>query len=167
MFDASTVSLITSGPELAGVNLEELPKEFTRAYAEIVAARLRFRDNRDENLPSALVRTLRRMRRLSATHEALVALLPDRENRAAAAFISGTAHQVYAQGVALRRALPQQSYIDRSSVSPEVCATLLFMIADSFADAAEASKSILPDVEKGTDIEKALLLSIRRLARGN
>jgi superfamily II DNA/RNA helicase len=166
MFDASTVSLITSGPELAGVNLEELPKEFTRAYAEIVAARLRFRDNRDENLPSALVRTLRRMRRLSATHEALVALLPDRENRAAAAFISGTAHQVYAQGVALRRALPQQSYIDRSSVSPEVCATLLFMIADSFADAAEASKSILPDLEKATDIEKALLLSIRRLARG-
>lgn len=166
MFDASTVSLIASGPELTGVNLEELPREFTKAYAEIVAARLQFRDNKDENLPSALVRTLRRMKRLAATHEALVALLPDRENRAAAAFISGTAHQVYAQGVALRQALPRQSYIDRSSVSPDVCATLLFMIADSFADAAEASKSILPEVEEAKDIETALSLAIRRLARG-
>ncbi|MDW9543843.1 DEAD/DEAH box helicase [Sinorhizobium meliloti] len=166
MFDAFTVSLIATGPELAGVNLKELPKEFTKAYAEIVAARLQFRDKQDENLPSVLMSTLRRMRRLSATHEALVALLPDRENRAAAAFISGTAHQVYAQGIALRRDPPRQSYIDRSSVSPEVCATLLFMIADSFADAAEASKSILPDQIRATNIEDALLLSIRRLARG-
>lgn len=166
MFDASTVSLIASGPELAGVNLKELPNEFTKAYAEIVAARLRFADDQEENLSPALITTLRRMRRLSATHEALVALLPDRENRAAAAFISGTAHQVYAQGIALRQSPPQQSFITRSSVSPEVCATLLFMIADSFADAAEASKAILPDQIRATKIEDALLLSIRSLAKG-
>lgn len=166
MFDAPTLSLIASGPELAGVDLRELPKEFTKAYAEIVTARLWFRNNSDARLPLGLQRTLRRMRRLSATHEALVALLPDRENRAAAAFISGTAHQVYAQGVALRRSEPRRSYVDRSSVSPEVCTTLLFMIADSFADAAEASRAILPDQEKATGIEDALLLSIRRLARG-
>ncbi|MGH0281363.1 DEAD/DEAH box helicase [Sinorhizobium meliloti] len=166
MFDPVTTALISTGPTLDGVDLDDLPKQFTRAFADIVAARVRLRDDPEAVLSEGLVATLLRMRRLAAAHEALVALLPDRENRVAAAFIAATAHQTYAFGETVRQNEPRKSYIESATVSPEVCTTLLFMVADSFADAAEASKAIRPDQDRATEIEKALLLSIARLARG-
>ena len=39
MFDPITAALITSSPQLAGLDLGDLPKRLTEAYADIVAAR--------------------------------------------------------------------------------------------------------------------------------
>jgi hypothetical protein len=39
MFDAQTVELIRSAPPLGGLELEDLPKELTRAYSTIVSMR--------------------------------------------------------------------------------------------------------------------------------
>ena len=166
MFDPVTSSLIATAPPLEGVDLDELPKEFTRAFADIVAARIRMRENPDTRLSSELVDSLLRMRRIAATHEALVVLLPERDNRGAAAFVAATAYQTYALGQSLTSPARASSYVDSSSVSADLCSTLLFMIAESYADAAEASKAISVDPERASEMEKALLMSIARLARG-
>jgi hypothetical protein len=42
MFDPVTIDLISSAPQLDSLGLEELPQRFTNAYAEIVAARVRY-----------------------------------------------------------------------------------------------------------------------------
>jgi superfamily II DNA/RNA helicase len=166
MFDPVTTALIATAPPLDGVDLEDLPKQFTRAFADIVAARIRMRDNPAEGVSAELLEMLLRMRRIAAAHEALVALLPERENRTAAAFIAAMAHQAYAAGSSLSGRDETSSYIESSSISPDVCATLLFMVAEAYPDAAEASKAIAPDPDLASAIEKALLISIARLARG-
>lgn len=164
MFDAFTTALISSAPQFEGLDLETLPKRLTQAFADIVAARLRFRGNPEAQLPEELVALLSEMRRIAASHEALVALLPERENRASAAFVAAAAHQAYALGDHLRQA-PRGSYVSGSSVSADVCATLLFLIAEAHADAAEAARRIVvPD--SATAVERALLIAVVQLARG-
>jgi superfamily II DNA/RNA helicase len=165
MFDPVTTALIASGPALDGVDLSDLPQEFTRAFADIVAARIRLRENPAAKISGELAQTLLDMRRIAAAQEAFVALLPDRENRGAAAFIAATAYQAFAAGEVLRDQLPNGTYVGIASVSEDICATLLFMVAEAYADAAEASKAITYQ-DGGSDVERALLLAIGRLARG-
>lgn len=52
-----------------------------------------------------------------------------------------------------------------TAVSPDICATLLFLLAEAHADAAEAAKRIVPAAD-ARPIERALLLAIRGLAQG-
>lgn len=165
MFDAFTTALILASPPLEGLNIEDLPKRLTQAFADVVAARIRFRKNPDASLSEELLETLQEMRRIAAANEALVALLPEREDRSAAAFVAAAAHQAFALGANFRREKPLESYVDDASVSPEVCATLLFLVAEAQADASECAKQILPR-ENASPIERALLFGIAQLARG-
>lgn len=162
MFDATTATLIRAAPPLEGLDLDNLPKRLTEAFADIVSARIRLRGTTVEADDEALVATVAELRRLAAAHETYAALLPDRENRASAAFVAASAHQ--AISLALRGA-DAPSQVDIAAVSPEVCATLLFLLAEAHADAAEAAKRIVPAPEAGP-IERALLLAIRNLAQG-
>ncbi len=75
MFDPVTVSLISTGPALDGVDLDDLPKQFTRAFADIVAARIRLREDPLGGLPEELIETLLRIRRLAAAHGDVVFML--------------------------------------------------------------------------------------------
>jgi len=162
MFDATTAALIRAAPPLEGLDLENLPKRLTEAFADIVSARIRLRDVTIEADNEALAATVAQLRRIAAAHETYAALLPDRENRASAAFVAASAHQ--AISLALHGA-DAPSQVDIASVSPAVCATLLFLLAEAHADAAEAAKRIVPAPEAGP-IERALLLAIRNLAQG-
>ena len=92
MFDPITSALIRSAPTFAGLDLEKLPKRLTEAFADIVSARIRLRGGPSTD-PAALVATVAELRRIAAAQEAYAALLPDRGNRAAAAFVAAAAHQ--------------------------------------------------------------------------
>ena len=95
MFDPVTIDLIARAPPLETLDLEELPRRFTNVFAEIVAARVRLRGAATaEDRSEALVTLLDEMRRLAAAQELLVATAPERADRAAAAFVAGTAHQL-------------------------------------------------------------------------
>jgi hypothetical protein len=161
MFDPFTAALIRAAPPLAGLDLDGLPKRLTEAFADIVSARIRLRGGIGEDVGS-LAETLSELRRLAGAHEAYAALLPDRDNRAAAAFVAASAHQAVSLG--LRRD-DAGSHLDTGAASPEICATLLFLIAEAHADAAEAAKRIEPTPD-ATAIERALLLAVRNLAQG-
>lgn len=161
MFDATTAALIRAAPPLEGLDLDNLPKRLTEAFADIVSARIRLRGATAE-ADEALLATVTELRRIAAAHETYAALLPDRENRASAAFVAASAHQ--AISLALRGA-GAPSQVDIAAITPEVCATLLFLLAEAHADAAEAAKRIVPATDAGP-IERALLLAIRNLAQG-
>ena len=164
MFDPITSALIAASPPLEGLDLEALPKRLTEAFADIVAARIRLRGEETEQASETLKETLLEVRRLAAAHEAFVALLPERDNRAAAAFVAASAHQVCLIGSVADGDEP--SYLDGASVAPEICAALLFMVAEAHADAAECAKRISINLEYGTAVERALLTSIKLLATG-
>jgi len=162
MFDPITSALIAASPPLEGLDLEALPKRLTEAFADIVSARIRLRGA--DGASETLQETLLEVRRLAAAHEAFVALLPERDNRAAAAFVAASAHQVCLAGSVTDE--DEFSYLDGASIAPEICATLLFMVAEAHADAAECAKRISIDPDDGTAVERALLASIRLLATG-
>ena len=168
MFDPVTIDLIGQAPPLDALDLEALPRRFTNAFAEIVAARVRMRGamSTDEH-SETLVELVGEMRRLAAAQEVLVATAPARVDRAAAAFVAGTAHQLclLAEGTIDEEELPRQSFVDAIRVAPEICATLLFLIADAQPDAAELSKRIVTDSESRS-ADARLIGSIASLAAG-
>lgn len=161
MFDPVTSALIRSAPAFAGLDLEQLPKRLTEAFADIVSARIRLRGGPAPD-QAALAATVADLRRTAAAQEAYAALLPERENRAGAAFVAAAAHQTVS--LALRQ-LGDVSRVDAVAVSSDICATLLFLIAEAHADAAEAAKRIVPNPEAG-ETERALVLAIKNLAQG-
>jgi superfamily II DNA/RNA helicase len=164
MFDPITTALIGSAPPLEGLDLENLPKLLTEAFADIVAARIQLRGAAGGKERPALTETLRQLRRLAATHEAYVALLPDRANRSAAAFVAASAHEACLLGGEGRAG--DRSRIDGAMLSSDVCATLLFLVAEAHADAAETAKRIRSEADDSNAVERALLVSIRFLAQG-
>lgn len=162
MFDPTTAALIRAAPPLEGLDLENLPKRLTEAFADIVSARIRLRGAPADAEDAALATTVAELRRIAAAHETYAALLPNRENRASAAFVAASAHQ--AVSLALR-GVAATSHVEMAAISSEICATLLFLLAEAHADAAEAANRIIPATDAGP-IERALLLAIRGLAQG-
>ncbi|API76331.1 DEAD/DEAH box helicase [Ralstonia solanacearum] len=167
MFDPVTIDLISAAPPLASLNLEELPRRFTNAFAEIVAARVRLRGAADmEKRSDILVELLDQMRRLAATHELLVATAPERADRAAAAFVAGAAHQLCLMAEVVSESDEKRApFIDAIRAAPEICSTLLFLIADSQSDAAEMAKRLVIETEDRS-AEAQLIKAIGDLAAG-
>ena len=164
MFDPVTSEIMASAPPLDDLDLQELPKRLTEAYVEIVSARIRLREE-PAQASENLSKIIGEMRRLSATQEALVALAPERENRAAAAFVAASAHQVCLLAERSRAPEKQGTRINIATVAPEVCTTLLYLVAEAHADAAEAAKRISP-AEDASACERTLISGIARLAQG-
>ncbi|AIG04107.1 DEAD/DEAH box helicase [Pseudomonas proteolytica] len=166
MFDNDTVELINSAPKLDGLDLAELPKQLTEAYASIVSARVCLREGADQaGLPDEVIEIVKRMTRLAFSHEAIVSASEDMENRAAAAFVAGSAHHVILLAQELLSRDIKFSTLSAFSVSPEVSATLLFLIAEASSDAAETAKNIVVSAE--LSVEAALLKAIYHLANGS
>ncbi len=163
MFDPETVRLIQQAPALQGLDLAALPQVLTDAFATVVAARIRLRTGTPEPEGTEVAETLALLTRLAATHEIFVVLMPDRDNRAAAAFVAASAHQ--ARRLARVGAQPP-SRISVTSISSEISAALLFLIAEAYPDAAEASKRIVANSEEAGPTEQALLVALKKLAEG-
>lgn len=166
MFDNDTVELISSAPKLEGLDLSELPRQLTEAYASIVSARICIREGGGQSeVPAEIAGIVKRMTRLAFSHEAIVSASDDLSNRAAAAFVAGSAHHVILLAQAMTSTEVRSSTLNAYSVCPEVSATLLFLIAEASSDAAETAKKIV--VNTDGSVEKTLLKSIYYLANGN
>jgi len=163
MFDPETVTLIGRAPPLDGLDLVTLPQLLTDAFATVVAARIRLRTGAPDPAGTDIEGTLALLRRLAAAQEAYVALLPDRENRAAAAFVAGSAHQ--ARRLA-RVGVREPTCITATTVSSEISSALLFLIAEAYPDAAETAKRINLNAAESGPIERSLLMALKMLAEG-
>ena len=182
MFDRATESLIQGAPGLDGLDLENLPKEFTRIYASIVAARMRLRGlvgNSTQNAEpdeadtrrtaealSEIEKEVRLLAELASVQEAFIALSPDRQDRQSAAFVAGTAHYVLAQAFRLLDVHTGHQRLEKNFIPSEVSATILFLIAGSSADAAEMANEISTVHHEQGSTRYQLLLDIQRFARG-
>lgn len=163
MFDPITEKLIRSAPPLEGLDLDGVPKKLTSAFARIVAARILMRRRSRSGDEIGVIDELDELRRIAAAYESYAALLPDRTNRGAAAFVAASAQRACSLSLGSGSAA---SRISIASISSEVCSTLLFLIAEAHADAAEAAKRIAINDDHGTPSERALLRAIKNLAQG-
>lgn len=165
MFDANTVALMQSAPQLDGLDLARLPERLTDAYVSIVTARVRMRElAAEDSLPPDIAALAAEMKRLAFTNEALVSAIPDRADKAAAAFVAGAAHHASLMAESLADPGERESRVTYDSIAPEVAATLLLLIAEASADAAEMAKRIVVPVD--SPVEGRLLNAVVNLAKG-
>lgn len=136
MFDDPTSELIRSAPELSGLDPDSLPKALTKAFAEIVAVRLRLRKmangaSNAADLLEALRPELERLRKIAFTQEAIASVNPEGSQRRGAAFLAATAHYVTLQAQRLAAPDERDDYgpLTVGGIAPEVSATLLFLAA--------------------------------------
>lgn len=163
MYDAVTAELIRASPPLQGLDRATLPDLFSETFAQIAAARIRFREA--GSTPSArLFELIGTMRRIANTNEALVAALPRRDDRAAAAFVAATAHKLVANADRQLTGAAAPTQLSERIVSSDIAAMLLFIVAEATADAAELARAIR--VESEGAIERALIGALRDLANG-
>ena len=162
MYDQVTADLIRSTPPLRNLDRESLPDRFTEAFARIVALRVRLRDG--ESPPEELRTTRSFAQRLAQTNEALVAVSPDREDRRSAAFVAATAHQLVYQIDHLSGVTASPAGLTADAITSDVSAMLLFLVAQSSADATEIAHRIQMPSAPGAESE--LLRTLVELARG-
>ena len=156
MFDASSRKLLKEAPALPGLNPEVLDELLTEAHVILATARIQAQEGAEIDA------TLDRVRRLAATFEAYVALGLQPDQTRAAAFVAASAHQIIAQVVERRKDLP--TLLTSDAIDSALSSTLLFLIAERTADAAEAAMRLRA---KGEDspVRRSLILSVRELAR--
>ena len=160
MYDPATSALIRSAPDLPDLDRDGLPDELSRAFAKIASARVLLRDG-DVN---GLAETIDFAQRLAHVNEALVAIDPDRKNRAAAGFVAATAYQLTYQATALRAPQRPRAFLEANGISPDISAMLLFLVAEASADASEVARAIrLPAGER---LQSELILHLIMLAQG-
>lgn len=160
MYDETTARLIRSTPDLPDLDRENLPDLLSRHYAEIVAARVRVREDEDASLDDVIDFGIR----LAQTNEALVAVTPQRDDRAAAAFVAATAYQLVFQAEHIAGEGGEYAELNQQGIAESVAAMMLFLIGNASADAIEVSKHVrLPP---GRRIERELVRALRFLARG-
>ncbi|MBA8033799.1 DEAD/DEAH box helicase [Citrobacter freundii] len=166
MFDPQTTRLILDAPVLDGLKNSDIPKILTESYAQIVAARIRLRENSDDKLSTKdLEENISKLNRLAATHEALVAASRDKSHRESAAFVAASAHHacmLYSKTIA---GSTTESQLNSQYISSEISASILYLIAESTSDAHEMTKSF--SIINNNSIESALLNSITYLCKGD
>ena len=133
MYDSSTAALIRNTPALGGLDRDALPDTFTQTFARLAAIRVRLRAGEVAAEEFDSIRQL--SRRLAQTNEVLVASSPNRENRQSAAFVAGTAYQLVYQIDVLSGLHDQRTHLAEDAITADVSAMLLFLIAESSADA--------------------------------
>lgn len=163
MFDPVTAALLRSAPAVEGINPEDLPGRLAGDFAYLAASRLRANLQRggEQPLPSANALSLAR---LADTYELIASIHDDSDTKRAAAFVSATAQQLLALS---RPTAAEPPLVTRDRLDPTISATLLFLAAEQFADAQDASRSIVVSESGPFTQGEHLALSIRDYAQGN
>ena len=164
MFDSMTAELIRKAPPLEGLDLDRLPEQLSEFYTKIVTARLRLRTGQIVD-DSELAELIIQIQRLAFTNEALISVLPLRENRAAAAFVAAAAHQLVFNAEHIRRPEALPSFLGIHSVSPDISAMLLYLVAEASADAFEVARRV--HAESDNPIEQSLIAALKALSQGD
>lgn len=161
MYDPETAALIRSAPELPELDRERLPDFLSQALAKIVSARVTLREGNED--PNVVLEIIKFARKLALANEALVALDPDRENRAAAGFVAATAYQLIFQANSLLKKGKSIAFLKPDGISPDVSAMLLFLVAEASADATEVARTIRRPRDT---LQSELILNLTMLAQG-
>ncbi|TGK20076.1 DEAD/DEAH box helicase [Leptospira fluminis] len=165
MYNPQVEEKIKEIPKIEGIDLDRLPQELTKAFAEIVHFRRILATGQELDLDNISNR-LESLMKLAYNLETAISIVPNRKNRDSVAFVSATAHFLILQFQNIEN---QGIRIDApfrdDSISPGISAVLLFMIGNSPADAAEISTKLQSN-KNIKPIHSVLLRYIKNLAQG-
>ena len=163
MFDPATASILRSAPALPGLNPDDLPLLLTGFYAELVSARLRGGKIGDEDTTEDEWS----LEKIADAYELITSVQNNNELRRASAFVAATAQQILARKQVDLSTKQRDWNISHDHVDPTIAATLLFLAAEQYADAHEATASIT--LNNPEQLYEVTIISehIRDLGRGH
>jgi len=166
MYNSYTEDQIKRIPQIGDIDVQRLPQYLTRVYAKIVSLRRQFVERRDLNVPE-LLEDIRMLRSLTNNLETILLTNPDHTEKESIAFVSATAHHLLLKifSSEVLEVDDDHNIFSRSTISPQVSAIILFLIANSQADASEVANNF--DQKTGGNIQRRLFHSIKNLAKGD
>ncbi|PWB98221.1 DEAD/DEAH box helicase [Salinibacterium hongtaonis] len=132
MFDSVTAAIMAGAPDLAGLDQSKLPDLITDGYVRVAVAKSLLGE--DPENPDGLFDDLRSV---ASAQEAIALLLPAGEMKTSAAYVAASAYRVLAE--AFNADDSTEDLLEPQRVSPRLASMLLFLAADSAADAAEVA----------------------------
>lgn len=164
MYNPITEEKIKGIPQIGDINIEELPGELTRIYAEIVSLRRLAADGTINFTEAAFANRLETLRTLANNLETILIAVPDSDHRESIAFVGATANNLISK-IAISSTSIESHSLAFDAVSPAISATLLFLIGNSQSDAMEAANRIRWE-NNDNNIRSILTKSIHLLAKG-
>lgn len=163
MYNATTEQKIKNIPNIGKINTDRLPQELTKIYAQIISFRQKHVDGRLVFQSEELRSSLKVLNQLSSNLETILLTTPDHVQKESIAFVAATAYKLtFEIGI---ENLNKDDLFNFDSISPYVSSVILFLIANSQADAAEVA-NLLSD-KKGLNVyQKQLTDFIISLASG-
>lgn len=164
MYNSITVEKIKLIPQIGDIDIDRLPQELTRIYAQIVSLRRQVSDGTLNYQSEELKSGFDLLQKLANNLETILLTNPNHDHKESIAFVAGTANSLI-----YKMAIPEEDILNPvleiDTVSPFITSIILFLIGNSQADAAEMALHFpVPENLEGS--QKELVLSIVTLATG-
>lgn len=138
VFDSDSAALLSSAPALLGLDPRNLPSALTRLYAGLASSRL---SAGGDGAESTQVVDGWSIERVADSYELLATVSEEPAVRRPSAFVAASARQILARREAAGSEQTVRT-VDRDYLDPAISSTILFLIAEQYADANEATLAI-------------------------
>lgn len=163
MYNNITELKIKDIPSIGDIDIERLPQELTRIYAQIVSLRRKVLDGTINFQDDLLVSSLILLRTLANNLETLLLINPQHEQKESIAFVAATANSlIHKMGLISDF---EENLLEIDSISSYIASSILFLIGNSQADAAEMAYST-NEFQTENLVQQRLISCINSLAKG-
>lgn len=163
MYNSTTEQKIKDIPPIGDIDTSRLPQELTRIYAQIVSLRRQVIEGTIDFHDESLVTGLILLRKLANNLETILLTDANHEQKESIAFVAGTANNlIHKMGLIDQK---NNELLNIDTISSSLAATVLFLIGNSQADAAE-SALFLSDSKSKNLTQQRLISSIISLSTG-
>jgi ATP-dependent RNA helicase DOB1 len=164
MYNSITEEKIKQIPQIGEIDIERLPQELTKIYAQIVSLRRQFAEGLN-NQSGELIDSVQILQTLANNLETIILTFPNHEKKESIAFVAATAHSLIHK-IVLSEHKNSEQIFEIDTISFFISAIVLFLIGNSQADAAEMATH-LPIFENSSKTKQRLANYVRALAKGN
>ena len=165
MYNSITEDKIKQVPHIKDIDTERLPQELTRIYAQIIALKHHFEVDTIDLETNDLYASVKTLLTLANNLETILITSPNHEKKESIAFVAGVAHSlIHKIGMSIDDESNEILEID--TISTYISATLLFLIGNSQADAAEIAGQIKISGQISNQTKRKLIYYIQALAEG-
>lgn len=163
MYNSTTERKIKDIPDIADIDINRLPQELTKIYAQIVSLKRQVADGTLNFQSEILISGLKLLRKLANNLETILLTIPDHEQKESIAFVAATANNlIHKMGLDDEE---HENLLETDSISAYIASIILFLIGNSQADAAETALSLRRSDAEGPTHRK-LISCIICLATG-
>lgn len=165
MYNTITEETIKQIPQIGEIDIERLPQELTRVYAQIVSLRRQLTEGIINSQSEELNSSIDIIQTLANNLETILILFPNHEKKESIAFVAATTH-VLLQKINIALDNESKSILELDSISTHISCIILFLIGNSQADASEIANQFF-DTNDISITKKKLVLYIQALGKGN